>query len=279
MILVGFVIFQISEVDAQTKSKKVTKRPAAQTVPATEKSSTVPSETSQTTSETPQTKDTTPQKRNERKTTANGISAEAPPRTPEIFNLTGYVYEFSQPAFYLNKIVIKHDQTGNGTITFVRSDSDEAITDPVSISHKTIDQLNTLFDELDFLNSTESYQYSKDYSHLGNVKISLSRGDKVRSTTFNWTENSSAKELAGVYRKISNQYVWVFDIKLARENQSLETPKIMERLDGFLKRNEISDPPQLLPFLTDLSTDERLPLMARNRAVRLIEQIKKKANM
>jgi hypothetical protein len=47
----------------------------------------------------------------------------------------------------------------------------------------------------------------------------------------------------------------------------------MDLMDSYFKRNEISDPPHLLPLLKELSTDERLPLMARNRALKIAAAI------
>jgi hypothetical protein len=64
---------------------------------------------------------------------------------------------------------------------------------------------------------------------------------------------------------------------LARENQPLHTPGLMETMDRYITRGEISDPPHLLPLLTQYSTDERLPLMARNRAAKIIKLISKAA--
>jgi hypothetical protein len=61
----------------------------------------------------------------------------------------------------------------------------------------------------------------------------------------------------------------------ARANQPLLTPGLMDLVDSYIKRKEISDPPHLLPFLTQLSSDERLPLIARNHAARLAKQIEK----
>ena len=49
----------------------------------------------------------------------------------------------------------------------------------------------------------------------------------------------------------------------------------MESIHSYLDRKEISDPAHLVPFLTQLSTDERLPLMARNRATKIIKAIEK----
>jgi hypothetical protein len=67
----------------------------------------------------------------------------------------------------------------------------------------------------------------------------------------------------------------VFDISVARESQPLNAPKLMEQVEGMLKRNGLSDPKQLLPLLKEISTDEHLPLIARNHALRLIKKIEK----
>jgi hypothetical protein len=56
----------------------------------------------------------------------------------------------------------------------------------------------------------------------------------------------------------------------------LNAPKLMESLESMLKRKGLSDPRQLLKLLQDLSTDEHVPLIARNHALRLIQQINKK---
>ena len=78
------------------------------------------------------------------------------------------------------------------------------------------------------------------------------------------------------YRRISNEFIWKLEITTARVNQPLLTPGMMDTIDNYIGRDEISDPEHLLPFLTELSTDERLPLMGRNRALKLIKQIEKK---
>jgi len=81
--------------------------------------------------------------------------------------------------------------------------------------------------------------------------------------------------LMAEYRRVTNQFIWIFDITLSRDNQPLEAPKLMDSLDSMIRRNEISDPHQLDPFLRELSNDERIPLIARNHAVRLVKQFEK----
>ena len=211
-----------------------------------------------------------PTKRNERP--ANENSSNNSVQTKDAPN---YFYEFSQPAFTISKILIEHDESGKGKISFMRSISNEMITDPIEVSPAALERINAALIALDFFNSTESYQYEKDYSHLGNITLKITKNDKTRETKYNWTTNANAKILADEYRKISNQYIWLFDMNLSRVNQPLESPKLLDAIDNYLRRNELSDAAQLIPFFKELGNDERLPLIARNHATRLIEKIEK----
>lgn len=188
-----------------------------------------------------------------------------------------YFYEFSQPEFTISKIYIEHDESGKGTIRFMKKFYDEEISDPIALSADALERVKTLWQDLNFLDSDENYQYEKDYSHLGNLKFTMKKDGRERTAGFNWTTHPAAKALADEYRKIGNQYIWMFDINLSRENQPLESAKIMDALDSQIRRNEIADPVQLIPFLKQLSDDERIPLISRNHATRIVKAIEKKA--
>lgn len=210
-------------------------------------------------------------KKNERPTSGNPANAIS----GKTAGTPNYFYEFSQPNFVVSKINIEHDENGKGVISFVKNVSDEVITDPIQLSPAAMERINAVLTTLDFMNSTADYQFEKDYSHLGNVTIKINKEGKARETKFNWTQNQDAKALADEYRKIGNQYIWMFDVNLARTNQPLEAPKLMDLLDSYIKRNEISDAAQLIPFLKELGDDERIPLIARNHATRLVKEIEK----
>lgn len=187
-----------------------------------------------------------------------------------------YSYDFSKPEFLVSKIHIEHDENGVGKITFQKNGYEEDFTEPIKLSEKTLEKLKTLWTELNFLESDEKYQSTeRDYAHLGTMKLKLKLDTKERIEEFNWTENVDAKALADEYRKIGNQFVWMFDINVARENQPLESPKIMKQIDSYLSRDQISDPKQMIPFLQELSEDERVPLITRNHASRLLKKIEK----
>lgn len=209
-------------------------------------------------------------KRNERP------SADRPQITdPQPAKGPRYRYEYTQPDFVVSRIVIEHDDSGKGTITFKRSSLGDDLSEPVAVSARTLEKLRAAFDALNFLDSTENYQFERDFSNMGNVAITLRRDGRERTAKYNWTSNPNAKLLMDEYRRLANQLVWMFDFNLARSNQPLETPKLVDSLDGLIKRNEISDPHQMLPFLINVTNDERVPLIGRNRAGKLVKQIEK----
>lgn len=186
-----------------------------------------------------------------------------------------YSYEFSQPKFYVKHIVIEHDANGRGTVTFERLNEDVPVTEPLELSPDALARINTAWQALRFLDSDTNYQADKQFPHLGTMKIGMERGDRKRVAEFNWTNNRDAEALINEYRKAADQVILVFDIAIARENQPLNAPKLMETMEALLKRNGLSDPRQLLKLLQDVSTDEHVPLIARNHALRLIKQIEK----
>ena len=186
-----------------------------------------------------------------------------------------YYYEFSQPDFVVQKIIIEHDGSGAGKISFVKRGYGDTVTDPIQVSAAALERINNAFTALNFLDSNENYQFEKDYSHLGTSTYRLKRDGRERTVVFNWTANKDAKALADEYRKIGNQFIWIFDITLSRENQPLEAPKLLISLDSLIKRNEISDPSQMVALLKGLTDDERIPLIARNHAGKLARQIEK----
>lgn len=251
---------------AQARGKNRTpKKPAAAAAPK-------PTPEISTPEPTPQ-----PPKRNERPINIAKQTPEPVKINQKIVDPV-YRYEFTQPDFIVSKIVIEHDETGKGTIWFSKRGNEEMIDDPVQLSAATLEKLNSAFTALDFVNSTESYQFERDFSNMGNVSIRLKKDGKERTAKYNWTTNKDAKFLMDEYRRIANQYIWIFDVTLARDNQPLEAPKLFDTLDSLMRRNEIADPTQMVPFLQKLSSDERIPLIGRNHAERLIKRIEKEKN-
>ena len=186
-----------------------------------------------------------------------------------------YTYEFSQPKFVIKHILLEHDANGRGTVTFERLNEDTPVVEPLELSAAAIEKIRSAWQGLQFLDTEANYQADKQFPHLGTMRLGMERGDRKRVAEFNWTNNPHASALANEYRKAADQVILVFDISIARANQPLNAPKLMEAMESLLRRDALSDPRQLLKLLDDLSTDEHIPLIARNHALRLIKQIKK----
>ena len=186
-----------------------------------------------------------------------------------------YSYEFSQPKFVVSHIRIEHDANGRGTVTFERLNESTPVVEPLELSSAALERIRASWQALQFLESETNYQADKQFPHLGTMKIGMQRGDRKRVAEFNWTNNSDASTLVNEYRKAADQVILVFDISVARENQPLGVPKLMEAMEALMKRDALSDPRQLLKLLEDLTTDEHVPLIARNHAQRLIKKIQK----
>ncbi|HVS21160.1 MAG TPA: hypothetical protein VHD88_04890 [Pyrinomonadaceae bacterium] len=187
---------------------------------------------------------------------------------------TAYSYEFTQPKFLISRILIEHDALGRGKITFVRQ-SETPIVEPIELSTGALGRIFGLWNDLHFLDSNENYQTTKDFSYLGVYRLHMDDGQRRRTAEFNWSDNKPAWALVKEYQRVSDQAVFVFDMTVARENQPLNAPSLMNQLESMYTRGGLSDPHQLVPLLTELRTDERIPLIARNHADRLLKKIEK----
>ncbi len=187
-----------------------------------------------------------------------------------------YTYEFSQPKFVIKHIVLEHDANGRGTVKFERLNEDTPIIEPLALSSAALARINAAWQGLQFLDSNTDYQADKQFPHLGTMRIGMEQGTRKRVAEFNWTNNTNAEILINEYRRAADQAILIFDISVSRENQPLNAPKLMEVMESLIKRNGLSDPEQLVPLLTELSTEERIPLIARNHALRIMKKIRGK---
>jgi hypothetical protein len=186
-----------------------------------------------------------------------------------------YAYEFAQPEFDVRHVVVEHDAAGHGRITFERKNEEKPLTEPLDISPSAFARIVSAWEGLKFLDSSASYQTDKQFPHLGTYRLRMKRGTRERTTEFNWTNNDQASALIKEYRRITEQQLFVFDIEIARQYQPSETVSVLRRLEILLDRDEISDKSTLAPLLGDLANDERIPLIARNQAARLLKRIEK----
>ena len=215
-------------------------------------------------------------------TSTTGSSTGAPASNPDAKSAAAsdpeaprYVYEFRQPESFVTHIRIEHDAAGRGRITFERRNDTEPITDPLELSPVSLKRINALWEALRFLDTEAVYQAARQYPHLGTARLQMARGTRQRTAEFNWTEDANASALAREYRNLAEQAMFVFEVNISLENQPLELPKLLTRFERIIETKSFSDPQQLVPLIRSLQTDERVPLIARNQAGRLLKKLEK----
>src|SRR5215475_6479217 len=185
-----------------------------------------------------------------------------------------YHYIFENPRFTTPVPELEFDGSGQGKFRFQRKDSDE-IVNKLSVSSEVLSQIQLLLDNLNFLASSEDYQHKKDFSHLGNMTITYSRGGKERTVTFNYTDNQSMTRLSEIFRGIITQETRIFELETVLANDPISTPAQLRMLESELKSKHIADPHRFDPILKNIKSDESVPLIARNHADRLLKMIGK----
>jgi hypothetical protein len=214
-------------------------------------------------------------KRNDRPQDAKAPATPRPEDNKKPPDPTRYSYEFTKAEFLISHVVIEHDALGRGKITFERRGEETPIVEPIELSISALGRVLGRWTELHFLDSNENYQTVKSFAHLGTYKLHMDDGQRRRTAEFNWSNNKEAWSLANEYRRLTDQAILIFNLKLAREMQPLNAPQLLNEMEMLLVRDGLSDPHQLVPLLKELRTDERIPLIARNHAERILKKIEK----
>lgn len=185
-----------------------------------------------------------------------------------------YVYHFENERFTTPVQELVVDAAGKGEYRFKRKDQDEIVLE-VSLSPFLMGQIASLFDEMNFLESSEDYQHKKDFSHLGTITVTAARGGKERTVKFNYTENQSLARLIDIFRNVATQETRMFELETMRTNDPISVPAQLRLLEGELKGKRIADPERFSAVLEELKLDESIPLIARNHSERILQMIKK----
>lgn len=187
-----------------------------------------------------------------------------------------FSYVFENPRFYIPQIEIDVAPDGSGELRFKRGESDDILERKIKLLPETLARIRQLVESSQFLSSEEDYQHKKDFSHLGWMTITVRQGEREREARFNYTEHAQMQEMAAIFRAVATQEIHLFDIDLAQQFQPLDLPRQIEVLENDLRLARIAEPERLLSPLREISDNDIFPLIARNRAKRLIESIEKK---
>lgn len=185
-----------------------------------------------------------------------------------------YRYYFVNDKFIVSKQEVLIAGDGRGRYRFKKKDMDEMTLD-FKVSPRLLGEIGSLVDQLSFLTSEQSFQHRKDFSHLGTMSIRVRNGLREREVTFNYTDNSLMNQLVQVFRGLTIQENRLFEMDLVKSTDPISMPAQLRFLEGELKSRNIADPERFSSFLIELKSDESVPLIARNHAVRLLQIIER----
>jgi len=89
---------------------------------------------------------------------------------------TRYSWEFTKPEFLVSHIVIEHDASGRGKITFEHRGEATPIVEAIELSISALGRVLGLWGDLQFLDSNENYQAPKSFAHLGTYHLRMDDG-------------------------------------------------------------------------------------------------------
>ncbi len=209
-------------------------------------------------------------------TVSSGIALgqEAAPR-PTSEGTTHYSYTFEHPQLDPTRFELRFDETGRGTFSFWRKESEEPVVLPLQLLARTVERVRAYLEAVRFLESDEEYQSERPMPSLGTVTLGVRRGDRQRCVRFTFTRNEKMRELAHLLRGIAMQEYRVFLITLARQHGPLDLDRQLRGLEAELKNGWLGEPEKLLPMLRELEQDEDVLLMVRHRAEKLARWIER----
>jgi hypothetical protein len=190
-------------------------------------------------------------------------------------NGASFGYKFENKRFYIPLIEIDVESNGGGELRFKRGESDEVIDLKLKLLPATVARIRELFERAHFLSSDKDYQDEKDFSHLGWMSLSMRQGERERKVRFNYTTNVEIREVTEIFRSIATQEMHLFDIETSQQYQPLDLPRLLDALENDLRGQRVAEPEQMLAALYEIAGNDTQPLIARNHATRIADNIKK----
>jgi len=194
--------------------------------------------------------------------------------TPSATNWS-FNYKFENKRFYVPMMEIDLGVDGAGELRFQRGESDDLLDHKFKLLPTTLARIRQLLEASRFLDSSDTYQAEKDFSHLGWVTLLARQNERERKVRFNYTQNPQISELADIFRGIATEEMHLFDIETSEQFQPLDLPRLLDSIENDLKLQRITEPERLLAKLQEVASNDTQPLIARNHAMRIVSDIKK----
>ncbi len=114
-------------------------------------------------------------------------------------------------------------------------------------------------------------------ANLGEKTFSYDRGAESHHVTFNYTLNSDAAKLLGIFEGLAREQTDLSDLDRTMRYDPLGVNDVILQLQKDLDEKLLPDPAQFLPSLDRLAADQHFIDIARDRARKLASRIRASA--
>jgi hypothetical protein len=178
------------------------------------------------------------------------------------------VFKSSSPEY----VQIKVDEQGHGSYD-IRQLDEPPHPQPFEVGAALTEEIFGLASELhDFQN--EPLNLRRRIAYLGEKTFRYERGGVAYETSFNYTENSTANRLLGLFEELALQQGYVQKLGRTMRYDHLGVNEVLVRLAADLNNRAIPEPDHLLPLLDQIAARSEYLDIARERARAIATRIR-----
>ena len=178
------------------------------------------------------------------------------------------VFKSSSPEF----VEIKVSQNGAASVD-IRQIEDEPGPQSFEVGRPLVEKLFTLADQLNHFRGAQ-LDIRRRIANLGQKTFRFEDGSQASETSFNYTTNQAANELAMLFEGLAKQQTHLQTLRHRMKYDRLGVNDALRYFETDFARGAVAEPERLVPVLEAISLDSRLVDIARQRARALIERIK-----
>lgn len=111
-----------------------------------------------------------------------------------------------------------------------------------------------------------SLEFHRRIANLGKKTFRYQRGEEIYETSYNYTTNASAAQLADIFETLTRQQLDLEQIQRAMKYDHLGLVEALRQFEFDLRSHRIADPAPFLPLLQAIGENPRYVEIARKRA-------------
>lgn len=180
------------------------------------------------------------------------------------------IFKGSSPEY----VEIKVTRSGAGTYD-IRDLTDRPRPEPFHVSAPLTARIFSLAAALHDFNGIH-LNVRRLVANLGEKTFRFEGGGETHQVSFNYTVNSTANELLGIFEGLSLEDQYLDQLRRSERYDPLGLDDVLMRLQSDLESKSIPEPEALVPALQKIVSNPRFLNIARERASQILDSLHKR---